>query len=111
MSDDIKQNIPNGSDPLLRAWMDTAYAGALRNDYGSIARTNNARVLLAKFDFNLSDRHHASLKYNYTWSEQQNGTFDVGSWARSANGLEQDHSNAVNGSLVSYLKPNPANEF
>jgi len=109
--DDIKQTNPNRIDPLLRAWMDTAYAGALRSDYGSIARTNNARVLLAKFDFNLSDRHHASLKYNYTWSEQQNGTFDVDSWARSANGLERDHSNAVNGSLVSYLKPNMANEF
>jgi len=109
--DETKQTNPNRIDPLLRAWMDTAYGGAMRNDYGSIARTNNARVLLAKFDFNLSDRHHASLKYNYTWSEQANGTFDVDSWARSANGLEQDHSNAVNGSLVSYLTPNMANEF
>jgi len=109
--DETKQTNPNRLDPLLRAWMDTAYGGAMRNDYGSIARTNNARVLLAKFDFNLSDRHHASLKYNYTWSEQANGTFDVDSWARSANGLEQDHSNAVNGSLVSYLTPNMANEF
>ena len=109
--DETKQTNISRIDPSLRAWMDTAYAGALRNDYGSIARTNNARVLLAKFDFNLSDRHHASLKYNYTWSEQANGTFDVDSWARSANGLEQDHSNAVNGSLVSYLKPNMANEF
>ena len=109
--DETKQTNPSRIDPLLRAWMDTAYGGAMRNDYGSIARTNNARVLLAKFDFNLSDRHHASLKYNYTWSEQANGTFDVDSWARSANGLEQDHSNAVNGSLVSYLTPNMANEF
>ena len=109
--DETKQTNPNRIDPLLRAWMDTAYGGAMRNDYGSIARTNNARVLLAKFDFNLSDRHHASLKYNYTWSEQASGTFDVDSWARSANGLEQDHSNAVNGSLVSYLTPNMANEF
>jgi len=109
--DETKQTNPNRIDPLVRAWMDTAYGGAMRNDYGSIARTNNARVLLAKFDFNLSDRHHASLKYNYTWSEQANGTFDVDSWARSANGLEQDHSNAVNGSLVSYLTPNMANEF
>src|SRR6267378_873624 len=109
--DETKQTNPNRLDPLLRAWMDTAYGRAMRNDYGSIARTNNARVLLAKFDFNLSDRHHASLKYNYTWSEQANGTFDVDSWARSANGLEQDHSNAVNGSLVSYLTPNMANEF
>src|SRR5881296_549529 len=108
---DTKQTDPNRIDPLLRAWMDTAYGGALQGDYGPIERTNNARVLLAKFDFNLSDRHHASLKYNYTWSEQRNGTFDYDSWARSANGLERDHSNAVNGSLVSYLKPNMANEF
>ena len=95
----------------LRNWMNTAYAGALAGDFGSIARTNDARALLAKFDFHLSDRHSLSLKYNYTWSEQQNGTFDVDSWARSANGLERDHSNAVNGSLVSYLSSNTSNEF
>jgi hypothetical protein len=52
-----------------------------------------------------------SLKYNYTWSQQQNGTFDVDSWGRSANAVEEDHSNAVNGSLVSYLSSNTSNEF
>jgi outer membrane receptor protein involved in Fe transport len=109
--DEIKQTDPNRIAAPLRAWMDTAYGGALAGDYGSIARTNDARALLAKFDFRLSDRHNASLKYNYTWSEQANGTFDVDPWARSANGLEQDHSNAINGSLVSYLTPNLANEF
>ena len=109
--DETKQTDPNRIAAPLRAWMDTAYGGALRGDYGAIARTNNARALLAKFDFRLSDRHNASIKYNYTWSEQQNGTFDVDSWGRSANGLEQDHSNAVNGSLVSYLTPRVANEF
>src|SRR6266571_2563293 len=109
--DETKQTDPNRIDPVLRAWMDTAYGGALQNDYGSIARTNDARALMAKFDFHLSAKHTASLKYNYTWSEQANGTFDVDSWARSANGLEQDHSNAVNGSLSSFLRPNLANEF
>ena len=109
--DETKQKNINRIDPVLRAWMDTAYSGALRGDYGPIARTNDARALLAKFDFRLSDRHNLSLKYNYTWSEQKNGTFDVDTWTRSANGLEQDHSNAVNGSLVSYLQPNLANEF
>jgi outer membrane receptor protein involved in Fe transport len=109
--DEVKQTDPNRIDARLRAWMDTAYGGALAGDYGPIARTNDARVLLAKFDFRLSDRHNASLKYNYTWSEQQNGTFDVDQWARSSNGLERDHSNAVNGSLVSYLTPSVANEF
>ena len=109
--DETKQTNSSRIDPVLRAWMDTAYGGALRNDYGPIARTNDARALMAKFDFHLSDRHTASLKYNYTWSEQANGTFDVDSWARSANGLEQDHSNAVNGQLSSYLSPRIANEF
>jgi hypothetical protein len=109
--DEIKQTNPNRIDPSIRAWMDTAYGGALANDYGPISRTNDARALLAKLDFRLSDRHNASLKYNYSWSEQANGTFDVDSWARSSNGLEQDHSNAVNGSLVSYLTSNIANEF
>ena len=109
--DEVKQKDPNRIAPALRAWMDTAYGGALAGDYGPIARTNDARALMAKVDFRLSDRHNASLKYNYTWSEQQNGTFDVDSWGRSANGLEQDHSNAINGSLVSYLNPTLANEF
>ena len=109
--DETKQTDLNRIDPALRTWMDTAYGGALRGDYGPISRTNDARVLLAKLDFNLSDRHHASLKYNYSWSEQANGTFDYDHWARSSNGLEQDHSNAINGSLTSYLKPNLANEF
>jgi hypothetical protein len=109
--DETKQADPNRIDPLLRAWMDTAYGGALANDYGPIDRTNDARAFLAKLDFRLSDKHNFSLKYNYTWSEQENGTFDYDHWARSSNGLEQDHSNAINGSLMSYLKPSLANEF
>jgi outer membrane receptor for ferrienterochelin and colicin len=111
--DDVKQKTRDttGSFNLLKAWMDTAYAGALQGDFGPIARTNDARALLAKFDFRLSERHNLSLKYNYTWSQQQNGTFDVDSWARSANAVEQDHSNAVNGSLRSYLSSNASNEF
>src|SRR5437879_3819971 len=109
--DEVKQTDANRIDPALRAWMDTAYSGALRGDYGPISRTNDARALLAKVDFRLSDRHNLSLKYNYTWSEQVNGTFDVDSWTRSANGLEQEHSNAINGSLLSYVTPTVGNEF
>src|SRR5438034_1145796 len=63
--DETKQTDPNRIAAPLRAWMDTAYGGALRGDYGPIARTNDARALLAKFDFRLSDRHNVSLKYNY----------------------------------------------
>ncbi|HXL08437.1 MAG TPA: carboxypeptidase regulatory-like domain-containing protein [Gemmatimonadales bacterium] len=111
--DDVKQKIrPTGAafDSLI-SFTDTAFGGALRNDFGSIARTNDARAALAKIDWRLSDRTNLSLKYNYTWSQQQNGTFDVDTWGRSANGLEKDWSNAVNGSLVSYLSSRLSNEL
>ena len=56
-------------------------------------------------------RHNASLKYNYTNSRQENGTFDVDTWARSSNAIERDYSHAVNGSLVSHLANFIDNEF
>jgi hypothetical protein len=98
-------------DPALVAFTDTAFGGVLRNEFGSIQRTNDANAFLGKLDFRLSEKHNASLKYNYTRSNQQNGTFDVDSWGRSANALEQDHSHAVNGSLTSLFSSSLSNEF
>jgi carboxypeptidase family protein len=102
-------------DPALLAFVDTAtFGGAtapLRGEFGPITRTNDAKAFLGKLDFRLSPKHNASLKYNYTQSEQQNGTFDVDSWGRSANALEQDHSHAVNGSLTSTFSSALSNEF
>src|SRR5881296_2062049 len=111
--DEVKQKSRPQSLALdsLKAWMDTAFGGALRGDFGPISRTNDARAGLVKIDWRPSDRHNLSLKYNHTWSQQENGTFDVDTWAKSANGLEKDYSNAVNGSLVSYLSSRAANEF
>src|SRR3989449_1223862 len=115
--DEIKQKDPGRfASAALRTWMDTAYSGAfgaapLRLDYGPISRTNDARAALVKLDWRLSDRHNLSLKYNYTWSQQENGTFDIDTWGRSANGLEKDWSNAVNGSLTSFLSSRLSNEF
>src|SRR5213593_1604592 len=111
--DEIKQKTRPSSPALdsLTRWMDTAFGGALRGDFGPISRTNDARAGLVKIDWRLSDRHNVSLKYNHTWSQQENGTFDVDTWGGSANGLEKDYSNAVNGSLVSYLSSNTSNEF
>lgn len=98
-------------DPALASWVDTAYGGALQGDFGEIHRTNDANALLAKLDFRLSPKHNASLKYNYTNSRQENGTFDVDIWGRSANGIERDYSHAINGSLSSQLSSSTANEF
>jgi hypothetical protein len=102
-------------DPLLQTFVDTATFGGsappLANDFGQIGRTNDANALLAKLDFRLSQKHNASLKYNYTRSSQENGTFDVDFWSRSANALENDHSHAVNGSLTSLFSSALSNEF
>jgi hypothetical protein len=98
-------------DPALVAFTDTAFGGVLQNEFGSIARTNDAKALLGKLDFRLSPKHNATLKYNYTKSSQQNGTFDVDSWGRSANALEDDHSHAINGSLTSLFSSSLSNEF
>jgi len=71
--DEVKQKVQPGGVQFdsLNAWMTTAYGGVLAGDFGPIARTNDARALLAKFDFRLSDRHNLSLKYNYTWSSRK----------------------------------------
>ena len=110
--DDVKQKnrVHTPAYDSLVTFLATRYP-ELASDFSPISRTNDARAALAKFDFRLSDRHNLSLKYNYTWSEQKNGTFDVDTWGVSANGLEKDRSHAVNGSLVSFLSSRTSNEF
>jgi hypothetical protein len=98
-------------DPALIAWTDTAFGASLRGDFGSISRTNDANAFLGKLDFKLSEKHNFSLKYNYTNSTQENGTFDVDFWGRSANARERDFSHAVNGSLTSLFSSSLSNEF
>src|SRR6266540_2858871 len=89
-----------------------AFAGlGSTNENGPIRRTNDARVLLGKVDWNASAKNLATLRYNYTWSEQENGTFDVDSWGRSANSIEKDSSHAGTGSLISTLTNSLLNEF
>lgn len=81
------------------------------NENGPIERTNDARVFLAKLDWQINPQHLATVRYNYTWSEQQNGTFDVDSWGVSANAVEKDYSHAFTGALISALRPDLLNEF
>jgi hypothetical protein len=81
------------------------------SENGPIDRTNDARVFLGKLDWQASAKHLLTLRYNYTWSEQENGTFDVDSWGRSANAIERDYSHAVTGSAISNLSGSVLNEF
>ena len=81
------------------------------DENGPIRRTNDARVFLGKIDWDASAKNIATLRYNYTWSEQENGTFDVDSWGRSANSIEKDSSHAGTGSLITTVTNSLLNEF
>ena len=95
----------------LERFLQARWPGLFDDEFGPIRRTDDARALLGKLDLNLDGRHQASIKYNYTWSEQVNGTFDVDSWGASANGIEWDRSHAVNASLRSLLTDALSNEL
>ena len=95
----------------LESFLQQRWPGLFDDEFGPIRRTDDAQALLAKFDVNFDGRHQASFKYNYTRSEQVNGTFDVDSWGASANGIERDRSHAVNGSLHSLLGNAVSNEL
>lgn len=95
----------------LTNFLQTAFGGALANDFGAIDRTNDAQVFLAKVDWRVNDRNLFSAKYNYTANQQTNGTFDVDTWGASANAIEKGSSNAFSGSLTSQLGDAMANEL
>ena len=95
----------------LESFLQEHWPGVFGDEFGPIRRTDDARALLAKLDVNAGERHQASVKYNYTWSEQVNGTFDVDSWGRSANGIERSRSHAVQASLRSLLGNSASNEL
>ena len=106
------RNVQNPDNLLkLERFLQAQWPGLFDDEFGPIRRTDDARSLLAKLDLNLDGRHQASFKYNYTRAEQVNGTFDVDSWGRSANGIEGDRSHAVNGSLRSLLTNALSNEL
>jgi hypothetical protein len=81
------------------------------DENGPIDRTDDAFVGLAKLDWHATEKHLATLRYAYTWAEQDNGTFDVDSWGRSSNAIEKVSSKTYGGSLISTLTANLLNEF
>src|SRR5205807_6144371 len=73
--DEIKQKARPSSPALdsLTRWMDTAFAGALRGDFGPIARTDDARAGLVKSGWRPSDRHTLPPKYTLAGPQRGNG--------------------------------------
>ncbi len=103
-----KQTDPGRMDPQLVAFLDSI---GIPNDNAPITRSDDAEVALVKLDWHASDKNVLTLRYSYTNSEQENGTFDVDPWGASANGIERDYSSAGTATWISTLSPNLLNEL
>ncbi len=106
--DTTKQTNPARIEPRVVQFL--ADQGML-NENGPITRTDDADAYLAKLDWQVSDTNLLTLRAAYTYSQQVNGTFDVDTWGRSANGIETDYSHALTGTLISTLSDSLLNEF
>jgi hypothetical protein len=100
---------PNRIDPRLVQIFATRFNSP--DEEGIIERTNDATALLAKLDWNVNSKNLLTVRHNYSRAEQVNGTFDVPTWGRSANGRETDNSNAFITQLVTTFTPTRLNEF
>ena len=103
-----KQVDPNRIEPSVVA----AYAKlGSPDENGDIERSNDARVFLGKIDWQAASQHLITGRFNYTWADQNNGTFDVDSWGRSANADEKDYSYAGTLSALSSFTASMSNEL
>jgi hypothetical protein len=103
-----KQTDPNRIEQRVVDYFNSIGSSA---ENGPIERTNDAKVFLAKADWQASEKHQAAFRYTYTNADQDNGTFDVDSWGRSANADERDSSYSGIGSLISTLSSEHLNEL
>ncbi len=104
-----KQTNPARIDPTLVNFFATKLADP--NENAPIKRTNDAQAALGKIDWYASAKNLVTLRYNYSNSRQQNGTFDVDPYAVSSNAIERDFANTVNGSLNTTISPSILNEL
>ena len=95
----------------LRGFLVSRWPGLFDDEFGPITRTDDARALLVKTDVHIDGGNQLSFKYNYNWSEQLNGTFDVDSWGLSANGVETDEAHAFNFSWRSLIGSTMSHEL
>jgi len=103
-----KQNNAARIDPTLIGFLNTI---GLTNQNAPITRTNNAIASLGKIDYNINDKNLFTVRYNYSHSDQKNGTFDVEQWGTSANAEEIDFSNSLSTQLNTIFTPTTLNEF
>ncbi len=104
-----KQNNPKRIDARLVDFFATKFG--IANENGPITRSNDANALLGKIDYILDDKNVITFRYNFSRSRQENGTFDVDAYARSANASERGFVNTFSNSWNTTFSPNVLNEF
>lgn len=88
-----------------------------RSQEGPYTQTNDVKAFLMRFDFNLSKKHQANVRYNYSKNTAANAVTAGTSLqattpnALSQNGTEGDSQNTVAGQLTSFFSGNVVNEF
>src|SRR5437899_892709 len=84
---------------------------------GAYKQTNDAKVFLMRYDFNISQKHQFNLRYNYSVNAALNAVTAGTSLtpttnsALSNNGTEGDDSNTVVGQLTTFLSSTVINEL
>ena len=100
----------------IASGIDEALAFSLGKE-GSYQQTNDAKVFLMRFDFNISQKHQLNLRYNHSVNAAANAVTAGTSLtpttnsALSNNGTEGDNSNTVVGQLTTFLSSTTINEF
>jgi hypothetical protein len=78
---------------------------------GPIRHTNDLQAFLGKVDWIPNTRHTVTFRDYFARSIQDNGTFDIPTFGRTANGLEKDLSNAFISSWTWAMSGSKLNEF
>jgi len=84
---------------------------------GPYAQTNDAKVFLARTDFNISQKAQLNIRYNHSINAALNSVTAGTSLtpttnsALSNNGTEGDNSNTIVGQLTNFFTPTTINEF
>ena len=102
----------NGNDDCQRLALINFFRNTRNQEEGlPIAHKINNQAFVAKTDFKLNDANQLAVSYNFTYSKNDNQTFDVATYGNSANGIEGPTKiNVVRMNLFTTVSPTKVNE-
>lgn len=106
--DETKQFDANRMSPELVDFLNSV---GIPNDNGPIDRTDDAQAYLAKIDWMANEKNLVTLRANFTEAQQINGTWDVDSFGRSFNGVEDNDSLGLTATVLTTISDTLLNEF